>query len=180
MPDKNVLLPDGRVVAFPDSMADADIAAVIKKDLAKNPVTLDFSKAQPLKVGSAIPGGATIGKPVTLDFSKAQPLKAGDAIPGGATIGSPQDLVNDPDFQKLSPAAQRSILSTKFPDKAGVPSGTTADNMAAVAAANKNNSPYPLTSPVSLPGVAPSLQKNITGSRPLTPEEPGRENEVVR
>lgn len=34
MPDKNVQLPDGRVVAFPDSMADADIAAVIKKQLS--------------------------------------------------------------------------------------------------------------------------------------------------
>lgn len=34
MPDKNVQLPDGRVVAFPDSMADADISAVIKKQLA--------------------------------------------------------------------------------------------------------------------------------------------------
>src|SRR6266446_9848334 len=33
MPDKNVQLPDGRVVAFPDSMADADISAVIKKQL---------------------------------------------------------------------------------------------------------------------------------------------------
>lgn len=34
MPDKNVQLPDGRVVSFPDSMADADIAAVIKKQMA--------------------------------------------------------------------------------------------------------------------------------------------------
>jgi hypothetical protein len=33
MPDKNVQLPDGRIVAFPDSMADADISAVIKKQL---------------------------------------------------------------------------------------------------------------------------------------------------
>lgn len=33
MPDKNVQMPDGRVVAFPDSMADADIAAVIKKQM---------------------------------------------------------------------------------------------------------------------------------------------------
>lgn len=35
MPDKNVQLPDGRVVAFPDSMADADIAAVIQKQFPK-------------------------------------------------------------------------------------------------------------------------------------------------
>jgi hypothetical protein len=34
VPDKNVQLPDGRVVAFPDSMADADISAVIKKQLS--------------------------------------------------------------------------------------------------------------------------------------------------
>lgn len=34
MPDKNVQLPDGRVVSFPDSMADADISAVIKKQMA--------------------------------------------------------------------------------------------------------------------------------------------------
>lgn len=33
MPDKNVQLPDGRVVSFPDSMADADISAVIKKQM---------------------------------------------------------------------------------------------------------------------------------------------------
>src|SRR5882724_10057823 len=33
MPDKNVQLPDGRVVVFPDSMANADISAVIKKQL---------------------------------------------------------------------------------------------------------------------------------------------------
>lgn len=34
MPHKNVQLPDGRIVAFPDSMADADISAIIKKQLA--------------------------------------------------------------------------------------------------------------------------------------------------
>src|SRR2546429_8589498 len=41
MPDKSVRLPDGRVVAFPDSMADADIAAVIQKQfpVTKQPVT---------------------------------------------------------------------------------------------------------------------------------------------
>lgn len=33
MPDKNVQLPDGRVVAFPDSMSDTDISSVIKKQL---------------------------------------------------------------------------------------------------------------------------------------------------
>jgi hypothetical protein len=91
MPDKTVQLPDGRVVSFPDSMADADIAAVIKKDLAKNPVTLDFSKAQPI-----------------LDFSKAQP------------IDTPQSLLSDPGFQKLSPEAQHIVLSKKFPDYANL------------------------------------------------------------
>lgn len=34
MPDKNVQLPDGRVVAFPDSMSDDDIGKVIKQQMA--------------------------------------------------------------------------------------------------------------------------------------------------
>lgn len=45
MPDKNVQLPDGRVVSFPDSMADADISAVIKKQLPQTAAV--GSQAQP-------------------------------------------------------------------------------------------------------------------------------------
>jgi len=41
MPDKNIQLPDGRVVAFPDSMADDDISSAIQKELSASsgPIT---------------------------------------------------------------------------------------------------------------------------------------------
>src|SRR6266550_7284021 len=64
--------------------------------------------------------------------------------------------------------------------KEAVPAGTTPDNLAAVAAANKTDSPYPMSSPAALPGVAPSEQPNITGSRPLTPEEQAQVNEEYK
>lgn len=35
MPDKNVQLPDGRIVAFPDSMADDDIAKVLQTQMGQ-------------------------------------------------------------------------------------------------------------------------------------------------
>lgn len=109
----------------------------------------------------------------------------------------PQDLLNDPEFQKLSPEAQHIVIGKKFPEYAklspeaqkivlsstkvqNVPEGTTPENMAAVAEANKTNSPYPLTSPAALPGVAPSLEPNISGSRALTPEEQSQESDVFK
>jgi len=51
MPDKNVQLPDGRIVSFPDSMNDEDIAAVIKKQ--QNPQTeraMQFGPGGPMFV----------------------------------------------------------------------------------------------------------------------------------
>lgn len=118
MPDKNVQLPDGRVVAFPDSMADADISAAIKKDLAKNPVTLDFSKAQSLTpqqalladpdfrklspeaqhivMGKKFPAYTKLspeGQRVVLDFSKAQPLGSNAEAPLFAPPGDTGRIV---------------------------------------------------------------------------------------
>lgn len=110
---------------------------------------------------------------------------------------TPQDLLGDPEFQKLSPEAQHIVIGKKFPEYAKLspeaqkivlsstkiqtaPEGTTPENMAAVTEANKANSPYPLTSPAALPGVAPSLEPNISGSRALTPEEQAQENDVFK
>src|SRR5437773_2044233 len=109
-------------------------------------------------------------------------------------------MVNDPDFGKLSPAEQKKALAAHDPvfSKAAdeeiskfvlahqsakapaVPAGTTPDNLAAVAQANKTDSPYPMSSPAAFPGVAPSEQPNITGSRPLTPEEQAQVNEEYK
>ncbi len=108
-------------------------------------------------------------------------------------------MVNDPDFGKLSLIEQRKALAAHDPifakvgdedistfiqahqtAKQNIPSGTTAENMHLVEEANKSNSPYPLTSPLAMPGMAPSLQPNISGSRPLTPEEQAQENEAFK
>lgn len=110
---------------------------------------------------------------------------------------TPQDLLGDPEFQKLSPEAQHIVIGKKFPEYAklspeaqkivlsstkvqAAPEGTTPENIAAVTEANKANSPYPLTSPAALPGVAPSLEPNISGSRALTPEEQTGENTIFK
>lgn len=66
MPDKNVQLPDGRVVSFPDSMADADIAAVIKKQMAP--------AADPTAVETS---GPFAGIPVAAKPSEAMPGRFG-------------------------------------------------------------------------------------------------------
>ncbi len=77
-------------------------------------------------------------------------------------------MVNDPDFGKLSLTEQRKVLAAHDPifAKAGdedisafiqahqtakqnIPAGTTAENMRLVEEANKSNSPYPLTSPLA-------------------------------
>jgi hypothetical protein len=55
----------------------------------QNPVTLDFSQAQPVQ--QPAPAQSAQAQPVSLDFSKAQPVTAGDSS-GQPTVKSPSDL----------------------------------------------------------------------------------------
>src|SRR6516165_5071573 len=62
MPDKNVQLPDGRIVAFPDSMSDDDIGNVIKGQLApKSPGLMEraekwYTTPTQVQVPGNVPG----------------------------------------------------------------------------------------------------------------------------
>lgn len=56
MPDKNIQMPDGSVIAFPDSMADTDISAVLNRHSA---ATLDPLTAQTQAAAHA--AGASTG-----------------------------------------------------------------------------------------------------------------------
>jgi hypothetical protein len=82
MPDKNVQLPDGRVVAFPDSMADADIAAVIKKQLAPKETALGSQLRQ---MTQAMSGQTTMLSPEEKAQGEAGAKDAAKA--GFETIG---------------------------------------------------------------------------------------------
>lgn len=107
MPDKNVQLPDGRIVAFPDTMADADISAVIKKQLNQpeagvhptdvrtipnprtrtnlpNPVEGMEDMSLPHVAYEGVKSGLTLG---SLPTAAASPIPALRALIGGA-IGS--------------------------------------------------------------------------------------------
>lgn len=96
MPDKNVQLPDGRVVAFPDSMSDADIAAAIKTHLSTSSVPdanaqakADLQKIIPdePKVPLPLLPGAFPGPPAMSQSSAIDVMKQ-NAISGAGMVSS--------------------------------------------------------------------------------------------
>ena len=58
MPDKNIQMPDGTVVAFPGNMSDDDISAAIKKNQPQPPSTMDKIGSVASDIGSGIAQGA--------------------------------------------------------------------------------------------------------------------------
>lgn len=90
MPDKVVQLPDGKVVSFPDSMADADISAVIKKQMAPSappPAMEDANRSGffAAKGGMATPPPV----PTTAELGKEAPFVASglaSAFTGGLPL----------------------------------------------------------------------------------------------
>lgn len=93
MPDKVVQLPDGKVVSFPDSMADADIAAVIKKQMAPaaTPAAHPLSENASRTGFFAAKGGMATPppEPTNAELGKEAPYVAGglaSALTGGAGL----------------------------------------------------------------------------------------------
>lgn len=79
MGEKRVQLPDGRIVAFPDSMSDADIAKAIQADLG--------AKAQP-QPSSWQQFQSDVGAPGRTFEQGIQQAKQGNVIGGAANISS--------------------------------------------------------------------------------------------
>lgn len=84
MPDKNVQLPDGRVVAFPDSMADADISAIIKKQL-NAPTKSQQDQTHTLLNMTAAMSGQKMQTPA--DQAQFEEGKKAGAVSAAETVG---------------------------------------------------------------------------------------------
>src|SRR5437660_8851263 len=96
--------------------------------MATSPVTLDFSKAQPLTVGSPIPSGATVGKLTSQQFAakvRAKYPDAYDSLSDDELTG--RVLAKYPEYREQVNAPVRLDFSRAQPLKAGdaIPSGAT-------------------------------------------------------
>src|SRR5215469_5733997 len=96
MPDKNVQLPDGRIVAFPDSMSDDDIGNVLKQQLgpSKSPTLAEraekwYTTPTQMEVPGNVPGVEQAPEGVT--SSPQQTLRRGAAI--SSAMGAPAAVV---------------------------------------------------------------------------------------
>lgn len=97
MPDKNIQMPDGSVIAFPDSMADADISAVIKKQWNQNPAP------KPTNPTDALSKTTGIGPGPGFFAQKWNEVKQGlrGAAPGAGLPRQPTALGNAAEFASV-------------------------------------------------------------------------------
>lgn len=109
MPDKNVQLPDGRVVAFPDSMADADINSAIQKELGPPKASPPPTYLQKVwgNLNKQLPKGA--GGDAEIQSEGAVPAMEGMTTLGA--IAAPVEAIATRSLAPLLPVA-RAILGS--------------------------------------------------------------------
>lgn len=116
MPDKNVQMPDGRVIAFPDSMSDASISAVLRRQASPQTKGDIFDQAAATQIDwtkYATPANRT----PQIDFTKYE-------TPSPPSKG---DIFDQAEQQAKAPPVDNSFWSTDY-------RGTVGDKLQRMAA----------------------------------------------
>lgn len=87
---KNVALPDGRVVQFPDNMQDSDINAVLSKDTSANLPPLDMHNLPPLDMHGLKP----YSKWDDIKDTASDLLGVGPSMGAAGTVGNTVGLIS--------------------------------------------------------------------------------------